>query len=278
MKPNTLFKGALCSLPLWAIIIGVYYLYPKLPDIIRLPGDVSEAAESSPIVVDGQPVIMVSHHFDGLTFHKWSGEVFKKLDFNYEYAAAVNDGEDILVTGSNGNEVAIQRLNASFQVMSGHTLILPYKVFNTSLVKSDMWVMAVEVSEVPGRYAIRFIQSADLKSWSPVGGRFPKEKGYAAAPSLKYEQGVYSLFYTVTEKLPHKIDGLEYGFKTCRVTSRDLVNFSSPQVILEPKDDEGVNNSDMDFAKVNGTTYITYDIGTQKDVGHIRRGIYAGKL
>lgn len=240
------------------------------PHIDRIPGDVSNAAESSPVIIDNQPVIMVSHHFDGLTFHKWSGEVFKSLDFNYEYASATNDGADILVTGSNGNEVAIQRLNSSLQVLSGNKINLPYKVYNTSLVKSDKWVMAVEYSEYPGRYATKFLQSSDLINWTKIGGRFPTEKGYAAAPTLKYN-GEYSLYYTATEKLSHKVDGLEYGFKTYRVTSRDLVNFSRPQLILEPQDGEGVNTSDMDFVTIRGTSYLTYDVGTQKDVGHIRR-------
>lgn len=246
------------------------------PQITRIPGNLDTAAESSPIMINGQVSVMVSHHFDGLYFYNWGGALLKVKSFGYEFASATNDGADIIVTGSDGKQVDIQRFDSRLNAKESIQFDAPYTVFNTSLVllSPTRWVMALETSETPGRYATRFMESLDSgRSWAPSGGRYPADKGYAAAPTLKYEAGTYTLYYTATEKLYKPVNGLTYGFKTYRVTSRDLKDFSSPQLILDPQGDEGINASDFDLMEVNGITYITYDVGTQKDVGHIRRAI-----
>lgn len=280
-------------------MFGVRVLPRTMHGLAKVPGDVVAACESSPVVVGGRVVILVSHrdgHSRGtfLEFRDFaSGEaVARDLPWEFAFGSAVNDpaGKGILVFGTrpvpNGTEVGMLRLDGAFRVLERKVLFTTFEtVANTSVVyDGHRYVMAYEVENPKhGQFAPRFAESDDLVVWKPLGRAF-RDRDYTACPTLRFADGWYYIFYLASHKLARPAAGQEYGFVTQVARTRDFVHFEDTRFFREPvfvapdAAGEGVNASDVDMVEMGGKTYVVYNVGNQLSAGHIRRAVFAEPL
>lgn len=197
------------------------------------------------------------------------------------------DGQ-IYATGSSdvsqvGNAVYIREIDPTtwtFAAPEVHVSTAPagQKYYNTSITKGpDKYVMAIETDEGTP-FSIRFVQSTDLVTWSPIGalchGNF-----YSACPTLRYvENGWYMLVYMF-------IDAGEFVNGVARtqdftnlVSFGGNANYTPYQQIMAPDVCEGINNSDIDFIEWDGKVYFTYLTGDQQTWAFANDAWYDGTL
>jgi predicted GH43/DUF377 family glycosyl hydrolase len=143
--------------------------------------------------------------------------------------------------------------------------------FNTSVTPAanGTFTMAIETCEqYTVCFNVRFFQSTDLYNWTEIGAIF-KPDIYAACPTIRYINGFYYVFYLRSNRY----------FSTYVSRSADLVTWEdSSSVVLFPTEEEGIDNSDMDFVEFNGELIIIYAVGDQTTYTNINSAKYHGSL
>lgn len=137
------------------------------------------------------------------------------------------------------------------------------------------YVMAYE-SNSPVQYCVKFATSPDLVHWTKVPDCVyagPDGKSYSACPTIRYYAPYYYVFYL---KRVMK-DGVA-NYHEVLIRSKDLRDWEEAKTnpFLSPTEDEGINNSDLDFFEWNGKTYLYYCDGDQSTWNNVKRAVYDG--
>lgn len=176
------------------------------------------------------------------------------------------------------NSTGIDRLVSSdLKTWKTEKVILPEgdeHLFNSSVCRDDKgYVMAYE-SDKPVPFCFKFARSSDLSEWGKIPGLvFTGEKHeYSACPLIRYFKPYYYVIY-----LHAPIEG-HNGWISCMARSKDLAGWElSPyNPILEARDGEGKNNSDVDILEYEGRTYLYYATGDQETWGTVRVALFNG--
>lgn len=177
-----------------------------------------------------------------------------------------------------GNKVIVSTINSSWvasdPVTVWHSNPACDRAWNTSVCSDPTgYVMALETAY----NGIIFQHATALTGpWTPFGGLFnrPFDGGptsfYAACPTIRYINGYYYMFW-----LKH----VGPQFQTVVSRSAGMATGSwqhSSTAALTPLPYEGINNSDFDFAELNGCLYGVYFDGDQTTWWNTRTCFYCG--
>ncbi len=148
-------------------------------------------------------------------------------------------------------------------------------IYNTSVTETpDGFVMSYDVSETGLRdYSERFMYSANLLSWSPIGSVFSPDQ-YTSAATIRYLDGYYYLFH-----LRH----MNPYFVNFVARSTDLQNWEKQRSQHAPMSPigtpaEGICTSDLDMIEYQGKTYMVYLTGDQLTWGTQNAAVFDGAL
>lgn len=151
------------------------------------------------------------------------------------------------------------------------------RLYNSSVCRvRDRFIMAYETNDPAyPAFTVKFAASHDLIHWTklPVDQGIYGTDRYTACPTIRYVEGWFYMFYL---ERPTE----EWRFETYLTRSRDLVHWEPSPVnpILAPAPDEDINNSDIDFAELNGRMVIYYSWGNQRGEERLAHAMFDGGL
>lgn len=149
------------------------------------------------------------------------------------------------------------------------------RVANSSVCfDGQKYVMAIETTYL----GIVFFQSLSPSGpWTRVPGVFNVVNGvtfYAACPSIKFCDGWYYVFYLKGVNSSGQQDTVVARSQTLLPGSWQV----SANTVLTPLPTEGINNSDLDFAEVDGKVYGVYFDGDQSTWLNTRTCFFDGSM
>lgn len=252
-----------------------------------LKGSVIETAgtETGMVVFGGEALsISFIRGFSGsegttLRIRRWAtGAVIAEHPWPGGLGCATVEGGLIHVYGSSawqnpGNRVIHSTLDSiTFLPTSAVDALLmdnpssPYRIWNTSVTKdASGYMMAVESDR-----NVRFAHSADLNSFSFVGGIF-NEGNYTGCPSIHYINGVHWITF-----LAHVGEGV-YETRVARSTD-NCSTFIYGKALMFPEPSDGKNTSDLDMVEIGGQVVGVYADGDQLTYSRMRSWTYDGTL
>ncbi|MFD1836843.1 hypothetical protein [Paracidovorax cattleyae] len=277
----------------------------KFPEIERVDGILFDGTkfriEASPFVLGGKLYYAIrteSKKPELVIYESQPKTEIARLPFDYEYiSATVNNGRlyvfgTLHQPGPIGGGTAVymtttedlKQWTTPAEVFSAPPHI---RIFNTSVAfAKSKAVMAYETIGPSIGFTIRFSTTDQLvrKKFSPTGGTLHPER-YAAAPTIKYSNGIFYVLYL-------RAIGSPTVFKTYVARTTDLVNFTlissaessdgtgiSRQLpLLEPAPREGINTSDVDLVEYEGETVMLYADGNQGNWHDVRMAKFSGSL
>lgn len=154
-------------------------------------------------------------------------------------------------------------------------------LYNLSVTKNKAreYTMAVEVAGngwTP--FSIVFWRSSNLSHWERIKKTVFSPTQYAACPKLVYVKNQFYMFYLAI--IPNDIECKKcVKYVTDVARSIDLKHWEiSNYAVLVPTNDEGINNSDMDFVEYQNVVNILYLDGNQATWGNLRKATFEGTL
>lgn len=290
--------GASAGTFLGTVILDVMKPFTTMAGIVKRQSVfMKEAEEASPIVIKNQPAVFINTREDlkgkEFVFKTWAGENLKSFPTDISCGAALNFKNEIIISGirgvNSGNKVVITRFNQDLQFLEEFDAFTVPKgalVDNTSITyDGNNFIMAYQYwdnwdNRTEGHPYIKFMVSKDLRAWQPIGDKLEHNGGkYAAAPTIKFSEGNYYIFYTATHKMKNPYKGLEYEFYTTVARTRDFNSFEFGNPVLVPDYAfDNVDNADMDLMEFEGIVYITHHVGTQHGQGDLKIAVYVGDM
>lgn len=281
---------------------GVAQVPVTHPDIYRLGTLMTNAEESSPVVWSGRLLAITG--IRRLNEPTWlsvddilTGEHVASVPTpDFTTPSAIVENGVLYVFGNTGFDYVNTKWAKGNQIRMIYTTDLehwssPVTVWqaapdeimhNTSVTKTpDGFVMTYEFDQ-PGYVFVseRFLWSADLVTFSPVGSVFSPNR-YASAPAIRYVDGFY--YHFVTRAIPTGEGrwGHTYIIEVSR--SADLMTWerqTSPYAVLSPGPGESISVADPDMIEHGGKVYMLYGYGDQIDMAGESVGValYEGTM
>ena len=273
--------------------------WPGFPPVVstsgltKTPGIYGESTyETTPIIFQGQPILFATNSVSMSLSLKdlYTGKVISTFGTEgdgYALGSAFVNGSQINVFAtkySNSDWTQdIYRFTSTDMVnWSTPTLAVARSGSEHLLNSSVCWdghryIMAYE-SNVPMQWSTRFAQSTDLEHWqkleTPTFLGAPGTEG--ANPTIRHIDNYYYLLYSTFWP-----DGRD-GWVTYLARSQDLSTWEfsdQKNPVLQPADDEGINNSDPDLFEFNEKTYVFYATGYQTTTGtNTKLAVYDGTM
>ena len=252
----------------------------------------TESCEGTPIIWQNR-LLFVNFQREGAggmavkVVDYFTGEVLKTASWIYGLGCALVEHNQIHVFGTSNwdhrNAVFKAVLDEQFQPTETVKIWEASEnqvIFNTSVCPGkDGFVMAYEVREPNVKnFSIRFLTSADLMQWRPVGILYRPDI-YAACPTIRYCEGYYYIIYLQEDT----------AYVECISRTQDFLTFEeykgteklgSDVRVLSPKGHlaECTNNSDIDLVEFNNMVYMVYTDGDQRHWSNVRRAVYCGTM
>lgn len=248
------------------------------------------AWEQSPFVLNGE--LYRSGFVRGWTSTTGAGVAFDKYDsvhdvfyrvgfipWNRYLGCAFVDAGRLYIFGvtdvsTSPNKIVRQEIDIATWQLTGPEIDIRgssggYKFYNTSVCAGpNGYIMAYETNEATP-FSLRFLQSTDLVTWSPIGD-LCHANFYSACPTVKYAENGY---YVVAYMFDYSGTGAG-PWITAMARTNDFINIQSfggnanltsyQQLIAPDGEMDGINASDVDFVEWDGKVYFTYMTGDQR--------------
>ena len=267
------------------------------PRLTKLPFAISKAMENTPVVFNGQPLLVLNHrddtknNTDDYTKSMYlniidlnTGDEVCRFGEGYSFANALVNGPELHVFASKGsNHNWFQSLyhfsSRDLKTWKREPAIEKEPnehLFNASVCRDEKGFLMAYESNKPVQFCFKFARSQDLLHWEKLPDLVftGVNHEYSACPVIRYFSPYYYVIYLHSPIQGHK------GYVSFLARSKDLVTWElSPfNPILEAGPGEGINNSDVDLFEWEGGTYITYATGDQATWGAVRMAFYDGTM
>lgn len=151
--------------------------------------------------------------------------------------------------------------------------------FNSSVTKGpDRFVMVYETDEGTWPFSMRFLESQDLVTWTPIGDLIHPNQ-YSACPTIRYAKDGYYLVSYLWYNQGH--------FETAIARTSDFITvqtfggnaqWTPYQQLMSADPLEGFNNSDVDWIEWNGKLFFVYLTGDQQTWAHQNHAWFDGTM
>ena len=302
--------------------------------VIRKLGAVRRGMEQTPVIWKGELWLVESMEPDDVCSRQYirvrqeaTDRVSAPFGEDYYFASAYAEEDTLYVFASSrfddrpltmyqsenaaewheprgGHRIRMFRTEDLIRWESADVLEIPgRRLWNTSVCRAgDGYVMAVEMSAVPGRddpavgepFTCFFARSADLLHWEmmPDECAYTPER-YNACPALRFADGF--LYMICLERLPcaryapyiyrtKDFETWEVGFHNPVMMFGDDDRKVKPGRTLSPGDRElletglNINCSDLDLCEDRGKTRIFYANGDQMTYSFLCEAVYDGPM
>ncbi|MBN1443472.1 MAG: hypothetical protein JXA90_12250, partial [Planctomycetes bacterium] len=270
---------------------------PPPARLVKLPLAYGSAMESTPVVLEGRPLLVLNHRDDTKnntdeyteSMYLWirdlaTGKEVARFGEGHSFASAFVDGSTLHVFASEGTDrdwfQSIYRFTSTDLKTWSREIAVEKEgdehLFNVSVTRDDAGFLMAYESNLPVKFCFKFARSKDLSRWEKVSGLVftGVNNEYSACPVLRYVRPFYYVIYLHTAPAGQK------GWVSFAARSRDLEawELSPRNPILAAGPGEGLNNSDVDLFELEGNTYIFYATGDQATWGAVRVAMFPGGL
>ena len=270
---------------------------PARPQLIKLPFAFWDAMESTPVIFNGRPLLVLDYRDDSKGWHDQyaasmytyivdlqTGQRIAEFGKGHSSHKAFVDGKRLYVFATEATnyewfqnmycfwtddlktwhrELAIKRRD---HVPKGN-LSAP---LNGSVCRDDAGFVMAYVYFGDGFPWFEFARSNDLIHWEKVPDlAFAGQSGkqYSNTPAIRYfAPYYYVIFYTTVDEAGHIVPNEKVClYASFMARSRDLVTWqlSPMNPILQPGPDDGISISDVELMELEGNTYLFYAASTQ---------------